>query len=137
MGVSSNVPLVLPDKEKGMENRGQKYHRGRMAEALREEVTALVEGELGDPRIGLVSVVEVQLGEDGRTARVFISAAGNEEEAEQSLAGLKAAGGYIRHELVSRLGIRQAPEIIFVLDESQEHGGRIEELLHRIQKRKR
>jgi ribosome-binding factor A len=120
-----------------MENRGQKYHRGRMAEALREEVTALVEGELGDPRIGLVSVVEVQLGEDGRTARVFISAAGNEEEAEQSLAGLKAAGGYIRHELVSRLGIRQAPEIIFVLDESQEHGGRIEELLHRIQKRKR
>jgi len=120
-----------------MENRGQKYHRGRMAEALREEITALVEGELGDPRIGLVSVIEVQLGEDSRTARVFISAAGSEEEAELSLAGLKAAGGYIRHELVSRLGIRVAPEIIFVLDESEEHGGRIEELLHRIQKRKR
>ena len=52
-----------------MEDRGQKYHRGRMAEALREEITALVEGELGDPRIGLVSVIEVQLGEDSRTAR--------------------------------------------------------------------
>ena len=45
-----------------MENRGQKYHRGRMAEALREEIVALVEGELGDPRIGLVSVSEVLLG---------------------------------------------------------------------------
>ena len=54
-----------------MENRGQKYHRGRMAEALREEIVALVEGELGDPRIGLVSVSEVLLGPDGRTARVL------------------------------------------------------------------
>ena len=48
-----------------MENRGQKYHRGRMAEALREELIALVEGELGDPRIGLVSVSEVHLSDDG------------------------------------------------------------------------
>ncbi len=120
-----------------MENRGQKYHRGRMAEALREEIVALVEGELGDPRIGLVSVSEVQLGPDGRTARVLVSVAGDENEAEQSLKGLSAAGGYIRHELVGRLGIRQAPEIIFVLDHSDQYGGRIEELLHRIQKRKR
>ena len=120
-----------------MENRGRKYHRGRMAEALREEIAALVEGELGDPRIGLVSVSEVLMGEDGRTARVFVSVAGSEEEAEESLAGLKAAGGYIRHQLVSRLGLRQAPEIIFVLDQSDEYSGRIEELLHRIKKRKR
>ena len=56
---------------------------------------------------------------------------------EQSLEGLSAARGYIRHELVSRLGMRQAPEIIFVLDRSDQYGGRIEELLHRIQKRKR
>lgn len=120
-----------------MENRGQKYHRGRMAEALREEIVALVEGELGDPRIGLVSVSEVQLGPDGKTARVLVSVAGDEDEVEQSLKGLNAAGGYIRHELVSRLGIRQAPELLFVLDNSEQCGGRIEELLHRIQKRKR
>ena len=120
-----------------MENRGQKYHRGRMAEALREEIVALVEGELGDPRIGLVGVSEVLLGADGKTARVLVSVAGDEKEAAQSLKGLSAAGGYIRHELVSRLGIRQSPELIFVLDNSDQHGGRIEELLHRIQKRKR
>ena len=120
-----------------MENRGQQYHRGRMAEALREEIVALVEGELGDPRIGLVSVSEVHMAADGKTARVFVTAAGDEDEAEQSLEGLNAARGYIRHELVSRLRIRQAPEIIFVLDRSDHYGGRIEELLHRIQKRKR
>jgi ribosome-binding factor A len=124
-------------EQRAMESRGQKYHRGRMAEALREEIVALVEGELGDPRIGLVSVGEVLLAPDGRTARVLVSVAGDENEAEQSLKGLGAAGGYIRHELVSRLGIRQAPELIFVLDNSEQAGGRIEELLHRIQKRKR
>jgi ribosome-binding factor A len=120
-----------------MGNRGQKYHRGRMAEALREEIAALVEGELGDPRIGLVSVSEVHLDEDGRMARVFVSAAVDEDEAERSLEGLRAADGYIRHQLVSRLGLRQAPEIIFILDQSEQYSGRIEELLHRIQRRKR
>ena len=64
-----------------MENRGQQYHRGRMAEAMREEIVALVEGELGDPRIGLVSVSEVHMAPDGKTARVFVTAAGDEDEA--------------------------------------------------------
>ena len=49
---------------------GVKYHRGRMGEAFREEIIALVEGELSDPRIGLVSVNEVQIAPDGRSARV-------------------------------------------------------------------
>jgi ribosome-binding factor A len=120
-----------------MENRGLQYHRGRMAEAMREEIVTLVEGELGDPRIGLVSVSEVHLAADGKTARVLVTTAGDEDEAEQSLEGLNAARGYIRHELVSRLGIRQAPEVVFVLDRSDQYGGRIEELLQRIQKRKR
>ena len=119
-----------------MENRGQKYHRGRMAEALREEIAVMVEGELGDPRIGLVTVSEVHLSEDGRTARVFVAVTGDENEAQQSLEGLNAARGFIRHEVTSRLGLRQAPEIVFVLDRSEHAAGRIEQLLQRIQKRK-
>src|SRR5215472_7311477 len=99
-----------------MENRGQKHHRERMEEALREEIAALVEGELGDPRIGLVSVSEVHLAPDGKNARVFIAVAGSDDDAQQSLEGLNAARGYIRHELTGRLGVRQAPEVFFVLD---------------------
>lgn len=120
-----------------MENRGQQHHRGRLEEALREEIVALVEGELGDPRIGLVSVSEVHLGPDGKTARVMVAATGDDEEAEQSLEGLNAARGYIRHELTRRLGVRLAPEIFFELDRSEQYGGRINELLQRIEKRKR
>ncbi len=62
-------------------------------------------------------------------------AAGADDEAEQSLEGLNAARGYIRHELTRRLGVRQAPEIVFVLDRSEQYGGRIEELLHRIREK--
>ena len=120
-----------------MENRGQKYHRGRLGEAMREEIAALVEGELGDPRIGLVAVNEVQMAPDGKTARVLVSVTGTHEEAERSMEGLNAARGFIRHELTSRLGKRQAPEIIFVLDRSEEYSGRVEQLLHRIEKPKR
>ena len=49
------------------EKRGQQYHRERMAEALREELETIIEGELADPRIGLVNVSEVQLAPDSRS----------------------------------------------------------------------
>jgi len=120
-----------------MENRAQQHHRERLGGALREEIAELIEGELGDPRIGLVSVSEVHLAPDGKTARVFVAASGDNEEAQQSLEGLNAARGYIRHELTRRLAVRQAPEVFFVLDRSEQCGGRIDELLHRIDKRKK
>jgi hypothetical protein len=60
----------------GVERRGQKYHRERLAEALREEIETIVEGELGDPRIGLVSVSSVMLAEDSRSARVLVTIEG-------------------------------------------------------------
>jgi ribosome-binding factor A len=120
-----------------MENRGRKHHRERLQDTLREELAALVEGELGDPRIGLVSVTEVHLSPDGKGARVFVAALGSDEEAAQSIEGLNAARGYIRHELTGRLGVRQAPDVVFVLDRSEQYGGRIEQLLHRIEKRKK
>ena len=120
------------------EQRGREYHRERMAEAIREEIVAILEGELADPRIGLVSVIEVKLAQDGRSAHVFVTALEQDEaQCEQSLKGLKSAGAYIRHELTQRLGLRTAPELHFVLDQSDEFGGRIEELLKRARSRKR
>jgi ribosome-binding factor A len=120
-----------------MENRTQKYQRARRSEALREEITSLVEGELEDPRIGLVTVNEVQLAPDGKVARVFIAVSGSEEAAAESLEGLNASRGFIRHALTANLGLRHAPELVFVLDHSEEHGNRVDELLKRIEKRKR
>ncbi len=120
-----------------MENRTQKYLRARRSEALREEITTLVEGELEDPRIGLVTVNEVVMAADSKVARVFIEVAGDDREVEESIEGLNDARGFIRHALTANLGLRHAPELLFILDHRDEHGSRIQELLKRIDKRKR
>lgn len=119
-----------------MQNRNVQHRRERMADALREEIGALIEGELGDPRIGLATVSEVLLAPDGKSARVFVEVDGTEREAEETLQGLNAARAFIRHQLVERLGLRHAPEIFFQLDTSTARQTRIEQLLQRIQKKK-
>jgi ribosome-binding factor A len=120
-----------------VEKRAVKHHRGRLGEALREEIETLVEGELADPRIGLVSVTGVQLADDGRSAQVLVDVEGDDEEAERSMQGLDAAKTYIRHELADRLRLRRAPELYFRLDRSQREQARIEELLQRVNRRSR
>jgi ribosome-binding factor A len=120
-----------------VEKRGAKYHRERLGEALREEIETIVEGELADPRIGLVNVSSVALADDSRSARIFVVVEGDDEEALRTLEGLTAAVGYIRREIVDRLHLRRAPELLFVLDRSQVYQSRIDELLGRSKKRKR
>jgi ribosome-binding factor A len=120
-----------------LERRAQKYHRERLSEALREEIETILEGELGDPRIGLVNVSEVHLAPDSRSARVMVVVEGDEEAAEETMEGLLAATGYIRRELAERLHLRRPPELIFAQDRSQQYEARIDELLTRTRKRSR
>ena len=118
-----------------MEKRGAKYHRERLGEALREEIETIVEGELGDPRIGLASVTSVELAEDARSARVMVVVEGNDEEAQRSLEGLVAATGFIRHEIAERLHLRRPPELFFQLDRSDKYQARVDELLKRTKRK--
>jgi ribosome-binding factor A len=120
-----------------LEKRGLKYHRERKGEALREEIEIILEGELADPRIGLVHVSEVQMAPDGRSAHVFVVVEGDDDEAEQTMEGLAGAVGFIRRELVERLRLRRAPELVFQLDRSPQYQARIDELLNRTRKKQR
>ena len=119
-----------------MEKRGQKYHRERLGEALREEIETILEGELADPRIGLVNVSSVELAEDGRSARVLVAVTGDEREGERTLTGLSAAVGFIRRTIAERLQLRRPPELVFQIDRSQQFNARIEELLGRTARKK-
>ncbi len=120
-----------------MEHRGQKYHRGRLSAAIREEIETILEGELADPRIGLASVSAVLMAQDARSARVMVTVAGDEVEAERTLEGLAAARNYVRHELAERLRLRRPPELYFQIDRADELESRVEELLEREKKRRR
>ena len=120
-----------------VEPRAPKHQRERRVEALREEIDTILEGELGDPRIGLVAVSEVALAPGGKMARVFVRVDGDDDEAEQTLEGLNAAKGFIRRQLVERMGLRHAPELIFVIDRSEQYASRIDELLGRARKKRK
>jgi ribosome-binding factor A len=117
-----------------VEKRAQKYHRERLAEALREEIETIIEGELADPRIGLANVSEVHLAEDGRSARIFITVESEDDE-EATMQGLEAARGFMRRELTERLHLRHAPELHFQLDRSPKQQARIDQLLKRVRKK--
>ncbi|HEY0702608.1 MAG TPA: 30S ribosome-binding factor RbfA [Candidatus Acidoferrales bacterium] len=104
----------------------------RIAEEVRNEVSLMLAGELKDPRLSApVVVTEVRLGAGMRTIRIFVSLAGDEAERASTLAGLQAARGFVRHELVDRLHLRRAPEVIFMLDQTEEIGKRIDSLLQK------
>ena len=120
-----------------MEQRGRKYHRGRLSEAIREEIETILEGELGDPRIGLASVSSVVMAQDARSARVMVTVAGDDAEVERTLDGLAAARNYVRHQLAERLRLRRPPELYFQVDRADQLESRVEELLGRAKKRAR
>jgi ribosome-binding factor A len=113
----------------------QGHRHERVAEEMLHEINIMVAGELKDPRIGaLVNVTEVRIDPGMKHARVFVSVTGSEAEQKETLRGLQAAVGYIRHELTERIQLRRAPDIHFVLDHSEEYGQRIEALLREAKK---
>jgi ribosome-binding factor A len=111
---------------------GHRYER--IAEEFRSEISLMLAGDLKDPRLSAPLVVtEVRLTPDMRTARVYVQLEGEEAERNAIMAGLKAAAGFIRHELVERLQLRRAPEILFVPDSSEQYGQHIDDLLKKVQ----
>jgi ribosome-binding factor A len=120
------------------EHRARKHHQDRVAEALREEIGAMIEGELSDPRIDFCHVSEVALNPGGKSARVYVAVDSTVKDIAKAeadtLAGLEAAKGYIRHELQERMGVRRVPDLSFLADRSGRFQARIEELMSRSRK---
>ena len=119
------------------EQRARQYHRNRVANTFSEEIGAMLEGELSDPRIASSHVTEVVLAPGGKSARVFVAVQGSFDEEEETLAGLTAARDYIRSQLRDRMGVRHVPELSFAIDRSEKMTGRMDELLSRVRKREK
>jgi ribosome-binding factor A len=114
-------------------HHGAGHRSERLAEEIRHEVTLMLAGELKDPRLALpLTVTEVRIAPGMRTVRVFVQFEATEEERTAALAGLKAAAKFVRHELIDRLHLRRAPEVIFTPDESEAYGNRIDTLLQKV-----
>jgi ribosome-binding factor A len=100
---------------------------------VREEIMEIIRRDLKDPRIGFVSITEVRMSPDLRSARVRVSVLGDEEQTRSSLAGLRSAAGVIRHELGRRLqNLKFTPDLRFEVDPSIEYSVRISKTLREI-----
>ncbi|WP_010530667.1 30S ribosome-binding factor RbfA [Lentibacillus jeotgali] len=106
----------------------------RVAEQMKKELGELIGQKIKDPRVGFVTVTDVEVTGDLQQAKIFISVLGSEEEKHDTLVGLAKAKGFIRSEIGKRIRLRKTPEISFEFDEALEHGNRIEELLRDLNK---
>jgi ribosome-binding factor A len=107
----------------------KQYKRSeRFNKLLLEEVSAIVQRELKDPRIGFVSFTRVETTEDLRSAKLYVSLL-DEAQAADTLEGLRHAAGMIRGELMHRIQARRIPELRFVHDRSIAHSVHIAEVL--------
>jgi ribosome-binding factor A len=104
----------------------------KVREFIREQVSDILHHQVKDPRIGFVSVTEVEVSPDLRHARVFVSVLGDEQAKAQTMAGLHSAAGFVRGELGRRLQMRFVPEITFRLDDSIERGTRVVSLIRQV-----
>jgi ribosome-binding factor A len=133
--------VSLGQEEAMPEHRARKHHQDRVAETLKLEIGAMIEGELSDPRIDFCYVTEVVLNPGGKSARVYVAVDSSVKDIAQAelntIAGLEAAKGYIRFELKERMGVRHVPELSFLADRSGRFQARIEELMDRSRKRQK
>jgi ribosome-binding factor A len=100
---------------------------------IKEEISTLLQRELKDPRLGFVTVTEVEVSRDLRQAKIFVSVLGEDAQWKASLAALDSARGFIRNWLRQHLDLRVTPELDFRADRSLEHAARIQTLLKKVQ----
>ena len=104
----------------------------RVSELIHRELSMLLMREVRDPRLAGITLTEVKVTPDLQIARVYYTVLGDAEEVEAAAVALQSAGGYLRTQLAAQVRLRLVPELVFQLDQSAEHGRRIDQLLAQI-----
>ena len=101
----------------------------RVNEVIRQVLGEAIATDVKDPRIGFVTVTDVDTSPDLRTARVYVSVLGGGSEREKALAGLRSSHGYLQGRIAAELRMKRTPTLTFHYDESIDRGVRISRLL--------
>ena len=107
-----------------------KHRDDRIGEELKKEISDILQNEIKDPDLGFVSIVLVEVSRDLRVAKIYYSVMGSEEEIAKTKQAVKRGAGFVRHELAGRLSLRYTPELVFIYDNSIEHGIRISRIIN-------
>ncbi len=106
----------------------------RVADLIKQEISDILRREVHDPRIANITVTDVKLTDDLRSARIYFVELGKDRVSEGVEKGLAKAKGFLKRELGKRMQLRYIPELNFFYDPSFEYGSRIEKLLKEVRK---
>ena len=103
----------------------------RVSDAIQQEVSVLICDSIRDPRVGMVSVTDVEVSRDLAYAKVHVTFVGekSEEEIEEASRALNGAAGYLRKLLASSIKMRKTPQLNFLFDESGRRGQQLSALI--------
>ncbi|MEG6585499.1 30S ribosome-binding factor RbfA [Dendrosporobacter sp. 1207_IL3150] len=104
----------------------------KVQEFIKQEVSKIILNDLKDPRIGFVTVTQVEATGDLRSAKIFVSLMGSDEQKAATWSGLQKALGFIRSEIGKRIRLRMTPDLSLHIDESLDYSAKIQELLIKI-----
>ena len=107
----------------------------KVQELLLQEISSLIQRGLKDPRIGFATVTEVDLSNNLKHAKVYISVLGTECEQQDTIEGLTNASGFIRGSLGKDLNLRYIPVLEFILDETADHVSKINKIINGLHSR--
>ena len=105
--------------------------KDRVSEQIRRELAELIRSEIKDPRVGMVSVTDVEVTPDYAHAKVYFSTMAGRESVDAVLEGLQKASGFLRRELGKRIRIHTTPQLHFVFDQSLERGADLSKLIQK------
>jgi ribosome-binding factor A len=101
----------------------------RVADQMQRELSELIRLEVKDPRVGMLTITEVEVTRDMDHAKVFFTTLGGKPEHDACLEGLQRASGFLRTQLSQRMQLRQVPKLSFVYDYSVERGVQLSQLI--------
>lgn len=107
----------------------------RVGEQMKQEIMNIANNKVKDPRIGFLTITDVQLTNDLSIATVFLTVLGNKKQKEDTFKGLEKAKGFIKSELGSRMRLRIVPDLNFEYDESIDYGNKIERMIQDLHKK--
>jgi len=117
-----------------MQKSGNSNRMARVNEELKRELSNIISYEVKNSNVtGMISVTKVKTSPDLKFARISVSII-NSRNIKQTLAGLKAASGFIRSRIAEKMNMRVTPELVFELDESLVYGEKIDRILEQVMK---
>ncbi|MCC5464434.1 30S ribosome-binding factor RbfA [Pelosinus baikalensis] len=104
----------------------------KVQEFIKQEISKIILTELKDPRVGFATITQVEATGDLRSAKIYVSLMGSDEQKADTWKGLQSSLGYMRSEIGKRIRMRITPELSLHLDESLDYSAHIQELLIKI-----